>query len=84
MLAAYKGSESHLMIDLAKYAAGIEADIAQLRENIEPLIYRGHKIGISEKIGQWRDITDEVISRNQRTIAIYEAILADIRGKENS
>jgi hypothetical protein len=75
--------EQKRMIDLAKYAEGIEAEIKQLQENIAPLIYKGHKIGISEAIGHWRDITADVIARNQKSIAVYEAILADIRGKGN-
>ena len=69
------------MIDLSQYAEDIAAEIKQLEDNIAPLIYHGHTIGIREGRGDWQDITADVIARNKKSIAIYEAILASIRSK---
>jgi hypothetical protein len=69
------------LIDLSKYTQDIEAEIKQLRENIAPLEYRGHKIGTRTPTGEWQDITATVIARNKKSIATYEAILQAIRGK---
>lgn len=69
------------LTDLSKYTQEIEAEIKQLRENIAPLEFRGHKIGTRTPTGEWQDITESVIARNKQSIATYERILEAIRGK---
>lgn len=68
--------------DWAEYAKGVEAQLEQLRKDLEPL--ESGKMKLGEKVsGQdWRDITAETIAHNKTVIGTYETILADIKANK--
>lgn len=70
-----------MAIDWPAYAKGVEAQIAQLKEDLAPLEEGRMKLGERVNDGEWKDVTQEAIERNKRVIATYEAILKDVREK---
>jgi len=62
-----------------QYIDSIEAELAQIREDLAPLV--SGEISLSERKGDdpWRDTTQEMIAFHKRTIATYEAILDALR-----
>ena len=63
----------------AAYAKGVEADIDQLKKDLQPLEAGTMRVGERVGNGAWTDVTQEAIDRNKRAIATYEAILKDVR-----
>ena len=66
------------------YQKRIEAELAQARQELAPLISGEKRLGERRGDEPWRDITEEWIARHKHTIGTYEAILAALKRKELS
>ena len=64
------------------YQKRIEAELAQARKDLAPLISGEKRLGERMGEGPWRDITQEWISHHNHTIGTYEAILAALKRGE--
>lgn len=67
-----------MSIDWAAYAKGVQAELVQLRKDLEPLEAGTMTLGERFGNGPWRDVTQEAIERNRRAVATNEAILEDV------
>jgi len=63
----------------AEYIKRIEADLAQIRKDLEPLESGQMQLRERNGSGPWVDKTQEWIQHHKRTIATYEAILAALK-----
>ena len=66
------------------YQKRFEAELAQARKELAPLISGEKRLGERRGDEPWRDITEEWIAHHKRTIGTYEAILAALKRKELS
>jgi hypothetical protein len=67
---------------LESYRKRIEANLAEVRDNLAPLMagemHMGEKVGN----GPWQDTTVRWIAQYKRTIGTYETILAAIKKRD--
>ena len=64
------------------YRMQIEADLAQVRESLDPLESEQMHLGEREGNGPWVDITQRMIAHHRQTIATFEAILGAIKKRQ--
>jgi hypothetical protein len=66
---------------LEEYARRIEADIAEFKRDLAPLESGELRLSERKANGPWVDTTQREIDWHKRTIAQYEVILTQIRGR---
>ena len=68
-----------IAVDWVAYAKGVEADIARIRDYLTLLESGKLKLSSREVGGQWNDVTQEAIEREQQVLKTYETILVDVK-----